>query len=271
MSVETRTLPCADGAVITYDLHRPDGEGPWPLVLLCHGFKGFRRWGLFPHLAARLAEGGRLVANLDLSHNGTSGGEDFDRLDLFERQTPGRHVADLLALLEALAGEPDRERSAGVSLVGHSLGGGVALLAAARDQRVDHVATLNGVSHFDRLPAEAVAAMERDGRCLIPNARTGQDMPLGRGYLDQARAIDLVAACDDVSVPVLLLCGEEDMVVPPGEGADLHSWLPVSRQLLVPGGDHTLGARHPWQGWTPALEEALAALDEFLPRRGART
>ena len=55
------------------------------------------------------------------------------------------------------------------------------------------------------------------------------------------------------------------------QGARLRQLIEARNGLLVPGGDHTLGARHPWQGWTPALEEALAALDEFLPRRGART
>jgi pimeloyl-ACP methyl ester carboxylesterase len=267
VTTTTRKLTCPDGLGMTVDLHCP-ADGPAPLTLLCHGFKGFRLWGLFPHLARQLAMGGRAVALFDLSHNGTSGGEDFDRLDLFETQTVSRHVEDMLTVLDALWSDADEvDRDMGAAVVGHSLGGGVALLAAARDKRLGRVCALNGVSHFRRLPPEALELLERNGRIVIPNARTGQDMPLGRPWFDDVEQLDLTASCQSLDIPTLILHGQEDSTVPPDEALALEGWLAGSTRVEIPAGDHTLGARHPWQGWTDPLHAAARALDEWLPCR----
>jgi pimeloyl-ACP methyl ester carboxylesterase len=265
------TLRCADGLPIALDLFVPENvpRKP-PVTVLCHGFKGFKDWGLFPPLAERLAAGGRAVALFDFSHNGV--GErpgEFDRLDLFGKQTVSRHVQDLGTVLDALDAEPGRaaglpcDRKA--SVVGHSLGGAVAILRAAEDGRVVSVATLNGVSHLQRLgPAEAERA-RREGRVLVHNARTGQDMPLERAWFDDADRHDLETAATQVFVPALVLQAARDESVSPDEGAALAGWIAGSRLVTVPEADHVFGARHPFAGWTPALERVAKELDAFLP------
>jgi len=266
VTTTTRKLTCSDGLTLSLDLFCP-ADGPAPLTLLCHGFKGFRKWGLFPHLAQRLAAGGRVVALFDLSHNGTSGGEDFDRLDLFKAQTVSRHVDDMLTVLDVLwTGDDVFDRDIGANVVGHSLGGGIAMLAAARDQRLARVCTLNGVSHFQRVPAEALQMLERDGYIVIPNARTGQDMPIGRSWFDDVEQYDLAATCHSLDKPALIVHGQEDTTVPPEEALALESWLAGSSRVEIPAGDHTLGARHPWQGWTDPLTSAAEVIDAWLPR-----
>jgi pimeloyl-ACP methyl ester carboxylesterase len=285
MSAETRPeglrqqrarLTCEDGLSMALDVYQPaDPQLRAPLVVICHGFKGFRTWGLFPHLAQRLALGGRAVALFDYSHNGVGDVDgEFDRLDLFEAQTIERHDADLAMVLDALdAARPMplsglRPADDGVHLVGHSMGGGIALMRASRDARVRSVASLNGVTHFARWPAEVLAELEAEGRVSIPNARTGQLMPLGRAWFEQALSTDLQACAAQLTVPALVLAGSEDETVPPSEARELHGWLSGSRLVEVPGGNHTFGARHPWAGWTPALETVASELDGFLPRAG---
>lgn len=270
-------LSCSDALPIALDLFVPEGVSRKPPVsVLCHGFKGFKDWGLFPPLAERLAGGGRAVALFDFSQNGV--GErpgEFDRLDLFSQQTVSRQVQDLGTVLDALDGEPGRaaglpcERK--VSIVGHSLGGAVAILRAAEDGRVVSVATLNGVSHLLRLgPAERERA-RREGQILVHNSRTGQDMPLLRAWFDDADKHDLETAATQVFVPALILQGARDESVAPDEGATLSGWIAGSRLVTVPDADHVFGARHPFAGWTPALERVAKELDAFLPsveRRG---
>ncbi|MFT7465586.1 MAG: pimeloyl-ACP methyl ester carboxylesterase [Pseudohongiellaceae bacterium] len=265
----TRQISCPDGLTMTVDLVQPAG-GPAPLTLLCHGFKGFRQWGMFPHLAERLAAGGRAVALFDLSHNGTSGGVVFDRLDLFETQTVSRHRDDLLLVLETLWGEQealDLDVDQGVSVVGHSLGGGVALLAAARDARITKVVSLNGVSHFQRVPEVALEELERNDRIIIRNGRTGQDMPLGRPWFDNVAEVDLQACCQSLQLPVLILAGDDDLVVPPREAVALEGWLAQGQRVALANGDHTLGARHPWVGWSEPLQAACTEMQSWLPSR----
>jgi pimeloyl-ACP methyl ester carboxylesterase len=274
-TVPSRTLrlACPDGLVVGLDVRRPAEDRALPLVLVCHGFKGFRRWGMFPPLAERLAASGRVVVTVDLSHNGTASGseEEFTRLDLFERQTMGRNVSDLVLARDELLGAPFADEygvdvSRGVGLVAHSMGSVAALLAAAGDDRTSSLVTLNGVARPVRFGEEARQQMADEGRVIIPNARTGQDMPLGRAYLDGVEALDLEAVARKVDAPALVIVGAADPVVDPTEADLLVEWLPHARKQEIPGGDHTLGARHPWQGWTPELERAALLMDAFLPR-----
>ncbi len=264
-------LRCPDGLPLALDLHVPEGTSRKPpVVVLCHGFKGFKDWGLFPPLAERLAAGGRAVALFDFSHNGI--GErpgEIDRLDLFGKQTVTRHVADLGLVLDALDGEWGRQAGRPAdrkySLVGHSLGGAVAVLRAADDGRVVSVATLNGCSHLQRVPEPERQRALKEGRITVKNQRTGQDLPLERGWFDDIQQHDLESAATQVYVPALVIQALDDESVPPDEGRALSSWIAGSRLVEVPGADHVFGARHPFAGWTPALERVARELDAFLP------
>ncbi len=272
ISVHSSKLLCEDGLSMAVDVYAPThATVALPTAILCHGFKGFRKWGMFPRLAERLARTGRSMVLFDFSHNGTeTDPEQFTRLDLFEQQTVTRHVQDLGRVLEAMeAGELTGAETVvdptNVFVVGHSMGGGVGLMRAASDRRLSGLACLNAVSHFNRVPEEGLAELEQAGRVSIPNTRTGQVMHLGRAWFDDIAEIDLQAIAEEVPVPTLVLQGDADTNVSPAEGEALADWIPGNVLFSVPGGDHTFGAKHPWAGWTPSLEMVNEQLDAFLP------
>ncbi len=259
------------GLPVAVALHAPTaGHTPLPVTVVCHGFKGFKDWGLFPFLCDRLAASGRAALRFDFSHNGIGDvpGE-FTRLDLFREQTATLARADLTLVLDALSdGRLAADvalSSDGISVVGHSMGGGVALLAAAGDRRIERVATLNGVGSFDRFGPGAKSRLEQNGELIIVNTRTGQELPLGRAWFDDLVNANVEAAARSLHQPVLVVQGEADVAVTPEEGRRLAEWIPQAQLLLIEGGDHVLGARHPFVGTTPALDAALEALDRFLP------
>ena len=268
-------VPCADGLAMGLHLYVPDGErAPLPVTVVCHGFKGFKDWGFFPPLCERLAARGRALAIFDFSHNGVGArpGE-FDRLDLFARQTISRHVQDLGTVLDFLEGgdiarEANLQHARHFNVIGHSLGGAVALLRAAEDARITQVTTLNGVADLQRFTPEQIAEGRRTGKLAVKNQRTGQDMPLDVGWLDDAARHDLEGAATQIFVPALVVQGEADPGVTPAEGRQLNAWIPGSRLVMVPGADHVFGAQHPFAGWTPALERVATELDAFLPHVG---
>lgn len=270
------TIRCPDGLSMGLDVYLPEaGDAPLPVTVLCHGFKGFKDWGLFPPLAERLAARGRAIAVYDASHNGTSGATPgtFDRLDLFEKQTLARHVADLGTVLDfldtsELAAQCRLQRNRHFNVVGHSMGGAVAVLRAADDGRVVQLATLNGMASLQRFSPEQLAQVQSEGRVLIRNQRTGQDMPLGRDWFSDAPRHDLEEAATQVFVPALVVCAQGDESVPFDESRRYAEWIAGSRLVAIPGSDHVFGARHPFAGWTPALERVAAELDEFLPHTG---
>jgi uncharacterized protein len=257
-------------AVIRGELRRPEGVEPDTAVVVAHGFKGFRRWGFFPHLARTLAQDGHAVVTFDFSLNGVgAGGEDFDDLAAFARNTFSREVAELSQVVEALRGGvlpgPVPER---VAILGHSRGGGVAVLAAEA-LRTDALVTWAAVATFDRWGDEVKEEWREKGRIHIANARTGQNMPLDLTLLEDLEAnreaLDLEGAAGRIQAPWLIVHGSDDEAVSIQDAHRLHRASGERATLeIIEGAGHTFGAAHPFSGEPPHLAQALAVTREHL-------
>ena len=274
----TFDLAGARGERVRGDLRRPGGRrGRVPVVVVLHGFKGFRRWGFFPWLGERIAEAGFASLVLDLSHNGTdAAGEAYPRKDLFRASSWRTHEEDLDAVIAAVRAGTlpggDRLDPARIALLGHSLGGALAVLRAARDPEVRCVVALAPVNRADRFSPREKETWRAKGELPIVNTRTGEVLPLGIGFLDDAEEragdLDAVAAAARLSCPLLVVHGEDDTSVPPAEGRSLvESAIAAGRAARyspVAGTQHTFDAVHPFAGPTPALRRAWAEVRAFL-------
>ena len=273
------TLESRLGEPIHGDLRLPDGPGPHPVVVVCHGFKGFKDWGFHPWLGTRLAAAGLAAVHFNFSRNGVREADgDIEDLDAFRRNTLSIERDDLDTVLDVLLagtlGAPlDPAR---LGLAGHSRGGGVALLGAAERPEVKALSTWAAVSHFDRIADEAtLAEWRRAGVYEVLNSRTGQVLPMGVEFLDDVLGnldrLDLLAAARRLDVPWLLLHGTADETVPFAEAEALaRASKGAVRLVPIDGGGHTFGAVHPFAGPTPHLEAAAAAtLDHFRAVLGA--
>jgi pimeloyl-ACP methyl ester carboxylesterase len=248
------TLPSPFGVSLDGLLDLPDPgrfPGPRPAVVICHGFKGFMEWGFFPYLATLLAERGFAAVRFNVSGSGMRPGEDrVADPEAFRADTHSRELAEVLAVLDVVAaGEAPFERAdpRRIGLFGHSRGGANAILAAAqRRERVRALVTWAAIADVDRYSAEQKAAWRRDGELPVVNARTGPARP---------------------TAPWLIVHGEDDESVPAAEGRRLAERAGGSSELLlIPGANHTFGARHPFTGPNPALIQALNATQSWLRR-----
>ena len=233
------------------------GDPQAPTVLVAHGFKGFKDWGMFPWMCDQLANEGLRAVRFDFSHNGVEQ-SDFDRLDLFVLDTLTRHQEDLRALVDATPGP--------LGLLGHSRGGGDCLLFAPTEPRVKAVATLASVARAPALSPDEEGALRARGVLLVRNARTGQDMPVGRPLFEDGAAHDIPGAAARLSCPLLLIHGDADEAVDPAAARTLARRAPDATALLVPEAGHTFGATHPFAGPTPALSRVMARLADWLGR-----
>ncbi len=268
-------VPNSDGDPLRLDVRRPEGDGPFPVVVILHGYKGFKDWGMFPPTARRLVEAGLATVAMNTSHNGVGPSLDsFDEPERFAVNTPGREADDVAAVLDAVADgslddalDPDR-----IGLLGHSRGGGVVLLAAARDPRVRAVVTWASIARFDRTTDRAKEEWRRRGYREIPNLRTGEILREDVSVLEDLErnrdTYDLEAACRRMKAPLLAVHGERDEAVDCGEAENLAAWAgEEGRALVVAKAGHTFGAVQPWAGPTAAWEAAVeATVREFRER-----
>jgi len=243
-----------------------------PYVLILHGFKGFMDWGFFPEVSRRLAEAGFVAVSYNTSGSGIGADlQSFTEEEAFARNTFSRQLEDLERVRTFLAEGPSGPGADGPwGLLGHSMGGGVALLEAARADDCDAVVTWSSISTVQRYDEATVALWKRVGHIAVPNARTGQVLRLDRSWVDDVEAnreaLDVLAACRRLAAPVLVVHGTADESVPFAEAERLGEALPPDRSALLPleGAGHTFGAVHPFAGATRSLERAIeATLDHF--------
>ncbi len=268
------------GDILRGDLHLPPHKKgrKSPLVVICHGFKGFKDWGFYPYLADSIAQSGLAALRFNFSHNGI--GEDpetFTRLDLFAKDTFGKQIEDLRTVLDAVEKGilPHGEQldSGRIGLLGHSRGAVPVLVVGGKEPGVKVLVTWAGISTCDRWNEEVKEAWRREGQLRITNTRTGQEMPVDVIVLEEYEAhaseYDPLAAARGLHIPYLVVHGDEDETVPFSEATALHDNTPRGLRMLriIPGAGHTFGTVHPMPRTNEALDEAIrVTLDWFHAR-----
>lgn len=247
-----------------------------PVIVMLHGFKGFKDWGFMPFAAEAFATRGYGVVTFNFSHSGVRD-NDFDELEKFGRNTYSLEQRDIGIVVSAVRagllpfGEwLDKEH---IFLLGHSRGGGNAVLYAADGagiMGIKAVAAWNGIAEcnlFDEAFREQVL---KDGVGYVANARTGQQMPIEAAFFHDleknAERFDIVRKAQALDCPALFLQGEEDRAFLLNgferlrEQASRHAYVSVEKT------GHTWGTVHPFGGTTDALEFAIAQSDDFFRR-----
>lgn len=271
-SLTRHRLPGALGEILI-DVRTGDRSAPRPAVLVIPGFKGFKDWGMFPPFAERLARAGFTAVTCNLSGSGVDDSGEFVWPGRFGANTYSHELGDIRTVVDAMTGgELGFPAVDSLGLVGHSRGGGMAILTTAGDARIGRLVTWAAIATVDRWSDEAKESWRRRGSVNIHNSRTGQDFPLGTEVLDDIEqhahgSLDIPAAAARIRVPWLIIHGEEDETVDPADARVLHTASGGRAELLpIPATGHTFGAAHPWKGITPALDQVYQATVRWLSR-----
>ena len=239
MATPTLTKHSIDGALgpVWIDVRSAARSQPRPAAVILHGFKGFKDWGMFPPLAERLARAGFAAVSFNVSGSGVDDSGDFTLPERFGHNTFSAELSDTRLVLDALyRGELGVAPPASAGLIGHSRGGGVAVLHAAHDARVEALVTWAAISTVERWGAEERAAWRKSGQISILNARTGQKLPLYTDVLDDidqnASALDILSVAAAIRVPWLVIHGRADESVRFAEAQALLASSTGTAQLL---------------------------------------
>jgi dienelactone hydrolase len=231
---------------------------------------------MFPHVAGRLAQAGITAVSFNFSGSGVGEDEEsFSEPERFAHDTFTRQLSDLSEVLQALTGAkliPRLSRPPKVGLLGHSRGGGVSVLAAAENPEIAALVTWASISTVRRWPPDTVRRWRAEGKLDVVNSRTGEILPLTTDILDDIERhadgrLDIQNAAARLKAPWLIVHGGADEAVPVQEARTLERASGNRAQLkIIKTGGHTFGARHPWQGSTRELDEAMDATVEWFVR-----
>jgi pimeloyl-ACP methyl ester carboxylesterase len=226
------------------------GDYNGKMILFIHGFMGYKDWGAWNLMQDFYTSKGFGFCKYNVSHNGTTidNPTEFNDLSAFANNSYTKELEDLTSALNWLENQFDELPK--IYLVGHSRGGGIALLGS-KDERVYRVVTLAAISSIEkRFPeGKQLQVWETQGTKYTLNGRTNQKMPQlfaqYEDYIANKDLLDIQKACETSTKRTLVIHGDADTSVEIKEGHDIANWL-KTRLFEIEEADHTFGAKEPW-------------------------
>ncbi len=228
-----------------------------PIIVFSHGFKGFKDWGHFNLLAQKFAEANFVFVKFNFSYNGTTKEHPADFADLeafgnnnytIELNDLG-NVIDWVLSTEILRNEININE---LNLLGLSRGGGITILKAHEDKRINKIVTWASVGDFiKRMKEYDLKEWKEKGVLYSMNSRTNQMMPLYYQFyenlLTNIERLDIIAAAIKLTNQFLIIHGTKDEAVSFEEAKILHDCCKHSELVLIEAAGHTFGAKHPFE------------------------
>jgi pimeloyl-ACP methyl ester carboxylesterase len=262
---------------ILYDVCYTETEKPQPVIIFCHGYKGFKDWGAWHLVAEAFANAGFCFVKFNFSHNGGTVAQpiDFPDLDAFAENNFSLELDDLDRIIKEIENGNDNlpKKISTISLIGHSRGGGIVLIKAEEDSRINKVVTWAGVSDFKARFQEGTESFENwkeTGITHIENSRTKQMLPHGfqfyKDFKENEARFTINRAVKNLKAAQLIIHGSEDPTVSIKEAQAIHSWNPESELVIIEDADHVFGAKHPWEEpiIPPHLKKTVERTIDFL-------
>lgn len=271
-------IPGANSKPIALDIFH-NGNAQSPTIIYAHGFNGFKDWANFDLIANMFADAGFTFIKFNFSHNGTSPSnpEEFVDLEAFGNNNYSIELADLASVID-WASDPYNIYHSSIDvnkiyLIGHSMGGGISILQAAKDPRIKKLVTWAGINEcktpWGSWSQEKLGEWKRDGVAYYANSRTGQQMPMNyqlhEDYVNHKEELDIEAAIRQLNIPILICHGTLDAAVPIEKANALCAWQPAAKLFTVES-DHVFGRKHPWidNNLPRAMAEVVERTIEFL-------
>jgi len=229
-----------------------------PIVIFCHGYKGFKDWGAWNLMADTFAKAGFFFVKFNFSHNGGTieNPIDFPDLEAFGHNNYMIELDDLKSVLDWITIPSVRYssniKSDKITVMGHSRGGGITAIKTSEDSRIAGLITWASVCDYEnRFPkGKAFTEWKKNGIFYVENGRTKQQMPhyfqYYTSFIENKERLSIAKAVKNIKVPHLIIHGTEDPTVSIEEAEQLHHWNPESELFLIKDADHVFGAKHPW-------------------------
>ncbi|WP_299121531.1 alpha/beta fold hydrolase [uncultured Winogradskyella sp.] len=266
-------LERTDKKPILIDTFYSKDKANQPIVIFCHGYKGFKDWGAWNLMAEKIAKADCCFIKFNFSHNGATieNPIDFPDLEAFGNNNYSKELDDLNDVIDWIQNQFKDNLYVDVNeidLIGHSRGGGIAILKASEDNRINKLVTLASVCDFGKRTATIgdLKEWKEKGVKYVLNGRTKQQMPHYYQFFEDFKAnekrLHIESAIKRLNIPTLIIHGDNDTSVSLSEAEELHKWYPDSQLEIIEGANHVFNTKHPWS--TDILSQELKKVVELI-------
>ena len=215
------------------------------IVLLGHGVTGNKDRPVVVDTAHALNAAGFDTLRFSFAGNGASEGD-------FRDATITKETGDLEAVLDAVA-----PHYGAVAYAGHSMGGAVGVLVAARDCRIRRLISIAGMVDTRRFAETEFGETTPDTGAMWDDP----ECPLSSAFMRDLRETvgSTATAAEAINTPWLLVHGTEDDVVPPDDTDAIKRRKGDAVEVVrVRGADHSFEAPEHKKALTKAVVDWLS-------------
>ena len=206
----------------------------FPAVVMLHGNGSTRHeaGNGYDLMAPAFAEMGIASLRFDYIGNGDS---TTDYLEFTHEKGVEDALTSLAYLKEHAKVDPER-----IGIMGWSQGGGIALVAASRDESFKSVATWAGALYDGTIDEDAYAQAQQNGH-YESTYEWRDPLKLSPAYFEVLKTFIVADAIPKIKAPIYAINGADDTVVPPETAETIKSLStnPDSQVLIMEGADHT--------------------------------
>ncbi len=219
-----------DGHKLTGRIELPTGS-PKSFAIFAHCFTCSKNVKAATQIARELSKLGIAVLRFDFTGRGNSEGD-------FSNSNFSSNVNDLIDAAAAL----ESQFFAPTLLIGHSLGGAAALMAAAEISAIKAVATVGAPSepaHVEHLITSTTKETHNDGSTTI--SLGGRELLIGNQFIDDLKSNRLTELLPTLNKPVLILHSPIDSIVGIDNARQLYESAKHPKSFVsLDGADHML-------------------------------
>ncbi len=231
-------------------LHTPEKATKSPAIVCCHGFgrnkvDKFRFW---VRIARELCKNGFIVLRFDFSGHGDSEGK-MDDISI------SQEINDLECAINYLKNLDDTE-SDKIGIIGHSLGGEVAVLESTKNASIKTIVLLAPVVDYKKLGSDFQRALTQVQKS--ESVEVASHMVKKR-YFDELQKFKPLEEIEKINAPVLIIHGSADERVNIEGSKDIIEKANKPKKLVVIG-----GADHNFSGYQNTMFMISKTVDWFL-------
>ena len=209
-------------------------------------------------MSSNFLKAGLALVKFNFSHNGCTLDQPIDFPDLvaFGNNNYTKELDDLESIIDWICTTVEFKNEIdtnNITLIGHSRGGAIAIIKAVENPKIKKLVTWAAVSDLDRTMFHESTELDQwkeDGVLYVLNGRTKQKMPhylqFYYNFIKNKKRLCVENAVKKISIPHLIIHGDNDLSVPFLHAQNLHHWNLSSKLIVVPESNHVFGASQPW-------------------------